>query len=122
MLIAIPWLALTAGEVGYRLIGGAWPAWPVLLVLSGTAGAASGAIGLARLLDALRVDAEQRSFEAGRVYEGAARSSRSLVELLRPAGSPDALIAPWTPRSPWGERRRSHRPGGAGGTAAHRPR
>src|SRR3954447_21762735 len=122
MLISVPWLALTAGVVGYRLIGGAWPAWPVLLVLSGTAAASSGAIGLAPLPDAPRIDAEQRLFEAGRLYEAAARSSRPLVELLRPAGSPDALITPWTPRSPWGERRRSHRPGGPGGAAAHRPR
>jgi hypothetical protein len=122
MLVSVPWLALTVGEVGYRLVSGAWPAWPVLLVLCGTAAASSGAIGLARLLDALRVDAEQRSFEAGRLYEVATRSSRPLVELLRPAGSPDALITPWSGRDGWGERRRSHRPGGRGGAPAHGPR
>jgi len=122
MLVSIPWLALTVGEVGYRLVGGAWPAWPVLLVLSGTAAAISAAIGLAKLLDALRIDAEQRSFEAGRLYEVATRSSRPLVELLRPAGSPDALIAPWSGRGGGAERRGSRRPGGHDGAPLHRPR
>lgn len=124
ILVAIPWLALTVGAFGCRLFTGVWPAWPALLGLTGMAAAASSAIGLDRVLNALSAGTELRSFEAGRRYEAATRSTQPLplVEAQRPSGPPDAVIAHWRPRGRLGAYRGPHRPGERGGPLDRRPR
>jgi hypothetical protein len=123
ILVAVPWLALTVGAFGCRLFTGVWPAWPALLGLAGMAAAASSAIGLDRVLNVLRAGTEQRSFEAGRLYEAATRTqSLPLVEAARPVGAPDAVIAHWRPRGRLEAYRGPHRPGERGGPLDRRPR
>jgi hypothetical protein len=121
ILVAIPWLALIVGEAVCRIVTGSWPAWPVLLVLTGSAAAMSLAIGLHDVLNAVRAASEQRSFEAGRLYEAATRSSRPLVELQRPAGPQETVIAHWPPRG-MSARRRPHLSGERGSSPDRRPR
>jgi hypothetical protein len=124
ILISVPWLALTVGAFGCRLFTGVWPAWPALLGLTGLAAAASSAIGLDRVLNVLRAGTEQRSFEAGRLYEAATRSAQplALLEAQRPAAPPDAVIAHWRPRGRLGTYRGPHRPGERGGPVDRRSR
>jgi hypothetical protein len=122
ILVSVPWVALTVGEAICRVVTGSWPDWPALLGLTGMAAAASLAICLHYVLNVLRLSSEQRSFEAGRLYEAATRSSRPLLEIERPAGATDAVITHWPGRARLGAHRRPWPPAERESTTDRRPR